>query len=130
MRKVKRWKYYCDFCKKCGGSSYHILKHERGCTSNPNRTCGLCGIRDYTQVPLEELISFYKESGIERLREVAQNCPACILSTLKATVEITVYSNEHGEWETHSWENEFNFKKEIKTFWDEYNDEQLKDEYP
>lgn len=42
MRKVQRWRYYCDHCKKVGGSGFHMAKHEVGCTLNPDRKCGLC----------------------------------------------------------------------------------------
>ena len=39
MRQAKRWRYYCDFCKKSGGSKHHMAKHEKSCTANPNRVC-------------------------------------------------------------------------------------------
>jgi hypothetical protein len=37
--------YYCDFCKKHGLSSYWMREHEKHCTLNPDRRCGMpwCG---------------------------------------------------------------------------------------
>lgn len=42
MKAVQRWRYYCDHCKKSGGSKGHMLSHEQGCTLNPNRICKMC----------------------------------------------------------------------------------------
>lgn len=42
MRKVQRWRYYCDFCKKAGNSGFHMRNHEASCTLNPARVCKLC----------------------------------------------------------------------------------------
>jgi hypothetical protein len=42
MRAVKRWRYYCDFCKKAGQSGFHMAKHEKSCTLNPARECRMC----------------------------------------------------------------------------------------
>lgn len=42
MRKKLRYRYYCDHCKKSGGSAYHIRHHEERCTANHDRTCGMC----------------------------------------------------------------------------------------
>lgn len=47
MKKHLRWRYTCEFFGKTGGSAYHIGKHERGCTANPDRVCGMhtfCGM--------------------------------------------------------------------------------------
>lgn len=42
MRAVKRWRYYCDHCKKSGMSRFHMGNHEKSCTMNPARECKLC----------------------------------------------------------------------------------------
>lgn len=42
MRRVQRWRYYCDFCKKAGQSGFHMANHERHCTLNPARECRMC----------------------------------------------------------------------------------------
>lgn len=43
MKAVKRWRYYCDHCKKVSGLRSAMEKHEKGCTLNPARECGICG---------------------------------------------------------------------------------------
>lgn len=42
MKKVQRWRYYCDFCTKAGQSGYHMGNHEKHCTLNPARECRMC----------------------------------------------------------------------------------------
>jgi hypothetical protein len=42
MKAVKRWRYYCDFCKKANNSAFHMKNHESSCTLNPARVCKLC----------------------------------------------------------------------------------------
>ncbi|MCP3684306.1 MAG: hypothetical protein GY861_16635 [bacterium] len=42
MRAVRRWRYYCDYCKKSGGSKYWMKRHEKSCTNNPERVCKMC----------------------------------------------------------------------------------------
>ena len=46
MRAVQRWRYYCEFCKKAGGSKGHMTSHESSCTLNPNRNCKMCTLID------------------------------------------------------------------------------------
>jgi hypothetical protein len=55
MKIVKRWRYYCDFCKKSGGSKYHMEKHESICTANPGRKCGFCEIMEEVQPDISDL---------------------------------------------------------------------------
>ena len=43
MRKVQRWRYYCDYCPKAGQSGFHMATHEKHCTLNPQRECRMCG---------------------------------------------------------------------------------------
>lgn len=103
MRQVKRWRYYCDYCRKAGGSKGHIIAHEKGCTKNPNRECGLCRFGEQEQVPLPELIAFveqrallipdddyfyphngkHTEALVNELQAKANNCPACTLAALR-----------------------------------------------
>lgn len=98
MRKAKRWRYYCSFCKKSGGSSYHMERHEKGCTANPDRICGMHNADgDLCQPDLKKIISQLRESWPEWdfqytpetmaqmnaandwLKEQVDGCPACIL---------------------------------------------------
>ncbi len=127
MKKIKRWRYYCDYCKKVGGSAYHMAKHEKHCTLNPNRECGMCQIEECDQpkisVLLEclpepkpyEIIDEYgyvcypgfdkaTELAMPELRRLTGGCPACILSALRQKgipvpmVESFNYKNESENW--------------------------------
>ena len=136
MRQVKRWRYYCDFCKKSGGRKDAIVKHERGCTARPDRVCGLCehcGELQPEMIVLTEFIDSYCKdlprydnyadisaghdelavSGdkldpmVEELDKLANNCPACMLAALRQA-------------ETETWSN-FSFKAELDEWWAEEN---------
>lgn len=130
MRKAQRWRYYCDHCKKSGGSASHMAKHERGCTANPQRVCGVCSRISLNAAPLAELIALVKTIGkpdynefvdqswysldkaaFQALREKADNCPCCILAALR---------QGNGQ-QTH--DVDFDFKKEIKDVWKDYDDD-------
>ena len=129
MKKVKKWRYYCDFCKKAGNSAFHIGKHEKGCTKNPNRICGLCNITDNIQKPLSELVTVLQIEdgqikGMEQLREIVNNCPACILATLR---QVTKNLNAEEYWKLKK--PEFSFKSELEEFWKDYNDNNVRDYY-
>jgi hypothetical protein len=137
MRSRKVTRYYCDFCRKAGCSRHHMEKHEKRCTMNPNRECGMCKSAENVQPKLSELVALlpapkdYEEPafmGIGRvyaglgaaidvalpvLREKSNNCPACILAALRQSSVIPIASIEH-----------FNFKKEVEEFWSRVNSEQ------
>ena len=135
MRKVKRWRYYCEFCKKSGGSGGHMQKHENGCTLNPKRHCGMCDISGGFQEPIESLVAIVekhiymavdvcKHSGIEsitvlgdrkgmlaELGDKTENCPACMMAAIRqAGVPVPATG--------------FDYKDHYKEFWLCYNDSQ------
>lgn len=118
MRAVKRWRYYCDFCKKVSGLRSAMEKHEKGCTLNPKRDCGICGFLNTGGAALADLMALLPDpakfkrmeswdageefggSGeyevtddqalrdathavLPKLRELTDNCPACILAALR-----------------------------------------------
>lgn len=121
MKKVKRWRYYCDFCKKSGGSGGHMKNHEAACTKNPDRECGLCRMADLEQKKTSELIELvnkhiiwrsfednygnstdsYTEfkSGItedkvlKELRDFVEGCPACMLTAMRLTITTGLFSS-------------------------------------
>jgi hypothetical protein len=100
-----RPRYYCDFCKKSGGSKHHMQRHESSCTRNPDRECLMCryalcktskeDVEKMVKIILDSIIEydkgdFYTEvfcDGLsesivmEQIREISP-CPACILSAL------------------------------------------------
>lgn len=57
MKSVLRRVYYCDFCKKRGGSPFHMKRHEAGCTLNPERYCSMCAAMGLAQTPVSVLVA-------------------------------------------------------------------------
>ena len=127
MKQVKRWRYYCDYCKKSGGSKWHMERHERGCTNNPNRVCGMCSdaqdcadlselikivtdsIRHLETETWSIIDSTTEEKVIASLRELT-DCPACILAALRQSGAPWLFPS-------------FDFGKEREEFWRPTNEE-------
>lgn len=138
MRKVMRPRYYCEHCNKGGGSSYHMQKHEKGCTLNPRRVCGMCNhtgggaslaelmeilppkdaqtrndYNDAGQVNYEYFVEIPEET-IKKLREAAEGCPACMMAALRQR-GLPVHTATG-----------FNFTEECKQVWAMVNEEQAR----
>ncbi len=142
-KKVNR--YYCEWCKKSGCAAGHMRKHEERCTLNPGRKCGVCGMLDGEQRPMVELVEMlpnveeYKSYGrvvgkeyevfdstlttatneaLPRLREVANNCPACILAAIRqAGIPVELVTD-------------FDWKTEMEGAWAEFNERQRESSAP
>ncbi len=54
--------YYCEFCKKHNISAGAMGYHEKHCTANPNRECGVC------KLPVEKTTAIVKK-GVARLKQ-------------------------------------------------------------
>ena len=123
MRKVKRWRYYCDFCKKAGGSGGHIATHEKHCTKNPDRDCRL----ECDTIDLPDLIEKYRKQlitkvdslgfvdvvempDIKDIKNDTGNCPNCTLTILRCADLISSYRGN------------FDYKKELEGWWAEVNE--------
>jgi hypothetical protein len=149
MRTKKVNRYYCEFCGKSNCSAPSISKHEKRCTLNPHRYCGMHYMLDLRQpsIPvmllmLPEPSDFWREhteydsgnakpyiwGGFEdsleaamkqvmpRLREFADNCPACLLTALRMKgipVSLT----------------DLDFKKECKDWWATFNEDNWRSNY-
>lgn len=118
MRERKVTRYYCDHCDMSKGTRPAMVRHERGCTLNPERACGMCEMADqsndlpamlaifegFTDDPdfnSDELLNAHKKDKAARmakLKEVAQDCPGCILAVLR---QREVYDASF-EWKTAS----------------------------
>lgn len=130
MRKVKRWRYYCDFCKKSGGSGHHMADHEERCTMNPNRYCSMCDFSDGGPESFSAMVALVKQSVYEfkddfgyeclrfkgglseesvtkKLREMT-SCPSCLLAAIRQGSEPYLFQ-------------EFDFKKERDEMFKEHN---------
>lgn len=131
MKKIKKWRYYCEFCKKSGASAYHMQKHEDHCTMNPRRRCGMCEADpggDMVTKPMEDLITALLcqgndyEKGLEVLREVTGNCPACILAAIRQSgIQRPPEDDGEGGCDEGVYLS-FNFVTEKKRFWSDQND--------
>ena len=116
MRKVKRWRFYCEFCKKSGASGGHMAKHERGCTRNPQRECGMCKAAKQEQAPTSELLAALESGGVEAVLALAQQCPACVVAAIHAfRVNNPLRGNEDDEYF------EFDYKAHAERFWGDVN---------
>lgn len=134
MKKKKVWRYYCEYCKKSNCSGGAMSKHEKHCTMNPNRACGICKDIGNDPVPMSELLAMlpdpetdiiqfdcggeYKtyaegyidkvKKAIEEVREVTDNCPVCIFAALR---QKGIHIHETG----------FDLTKELSDYWSEVN---------
>lgn len=110
-------RYYCDFCKKSGGSIYWMRRHEERCTNNPNRVCGMCAIDgSVLQKSMKELSDALLAGGMDGLREAAEGCPACIFAAIRQTN--TEEMSEDACLEVFR----FNFKDECRKWWETFNE--------
>jgi len=94
-------------------------QHEKGCTANPNRYCRMCKFADGNHAKMEDLISAAFK-GLDELRRVAGNCPACMLAAIRGTWRVNPPDGDEFGWTVgggHSSLSEFNFKEELQEFW-------------
>lgn len=84
MKSVLRMRHYCDFCKKSTGTKQSMVKHESSCTANPERVCRMCAYAGLAQQSMTDLIAANRK-GFTALRELAEDCPACIFAADRQT---------------------------------------------
>ena len=130
MKKKKVWRYYCEFCKKSGCNASHMKRHEAGCTANPNRVCGLCHAAGLSQKPINDLIAALGNGdkvGVETLRELADNCPTCMLAAIRQS---GLQHGSDGEslpdgtgYYDPGLHVEFDYRSELADFWKSVNEE-------
>ncbi len=123
MKQKKVWRYYCDFCGKGGLVKHWMAKHEVSCTANPERLCRLHGhaTPGNKQPAVKDLIAQFDsrkpDCGMKELREMAGNCPACILAAIRQS-KIQKWD---GDPESPPPDLGFDFKKELASMWAEAN---------
>lgn len=125
-------RYYCDFCPRGYFKKPSMERHEKGCTANPNRVCGLCeyAIPALKQKPIAELVAPMKQTilaelsndeGMAKLRELAEGCPGCILAAIRQSgIQKALYDSEYGPPEL-----KFDFKKELQAWWATENESRM-----
>lgn len=126
MRTAMRPRYYCDHCNKGNGSPSAMRRHERGCTLNPQRVCGMCKMLageggPAPAPPRDELVRILDAEGFVAMCKAAEHCPACILAALRtknfkgdAESPPCVLGPEDGR---ESW----SYKTAKQAWWDDWN---------
>ena len=129
MRQAKRWRYYCDHCKKSGGHAGHMRKHEKHCTMNPDRSCRMCDVAGTGGLSVSEMVSklteFLKKHTpslqealntnpeiLTEVRDIAEGCPACMMAIIRQLPQ--------EQWELGI--EAFDYKKERDEFWERENE--------
>ena len=124
--------YYCEHCGRHRLTASSIEKHEKGCTLNPHRSCGVCNNSD-----IENLLIKYKDSFVidtcvcedgyrtetphwtgehltlKDLRSDAEDCPVCILAVIRQCN----LNRSPGDF------TEYDYRDEHKEYWRERNAE-------
>ncbi len=122
VRTAMRPRYYCDHCNKGSGSHSHMRRHERGCTANPQRVCGMCKYASTkaNKTPAE-LVEILDTEGFKALCEEVYDCPACILSALR--LKNVKAGADHGPYVDgpDDGRQEWSYKAANEDFWDVVN---------
>lgn len=125
MRTAMRPRYYCDHCNKGNGSPSAMRRHERGCTLNPQRVCGMCAklVEEGGPGPAparDELLRIMDADGFKAMCAAANDCPACILSAIRARN----VDDEHGAWRVSGPDdgrNDWNYDAAKAAWWEHFN---------
>jgi hypothetical protein len=150
MKAVKRWRYYCDFCKKAGNSGFHLAKHEKSCTLNPQRECGHCAKRGTPTTPMADMLAllpdpsscmsvFPGESyGFDREPDRTDfdsvKVDTALSTALPALRELTencptcILAAFRQKGIPLPLVSDFNYSEELKAFWNEANDREHENE--
>ena len=119
MHSKRLIRYYCDHCHKGMFRAKTMPKHERHCTKNLYRICRVCVLMGNSQPNLLRLVNFLKEQMhgdnsitqngdigeiLIKLKEMAGNCPACVLSAIRQSKTYKTFKNY------------FNYKTEMENF--------------
>jgi hypothetical protein len=138
MRTKKVSRYWCDYCNKAGLSKSAMERHEKHCTLNPERSCRVCNLVQGGShgLPMSELVALLPDSkpyhtaapfddkehqelhaalevALPALREAVSGCPACIMAALRqANIPVPMAES-------------FDFNKEMKSIFDDLNEERF-----
>lgn len=123
MKSVLRMRHYCDFCKKSGAKKPAMFKHERGCTANPDRVCGLCAMAGEEQLATPYLVEIWLHDGFAALQMATAECPACMLTAMRHSFDPKDRDTWHSFNEPkYAGYDTWQFKDAIKDWWKDYNE--------
>jgi hypothetical protein len=118
IKTVKR--YYCDFCKKQGGSSFYMRRHELHCTNNPKRACRLCALGNGGNgcdiAEAVKILGTGHDAKFKAMREFVDGCPACMLAVIRQSLLIDIEINE-----SYALLSNFDFRAESKKYLNDCN---------
>lgn len=99
--------YYCEYCNRHRLTPQSIRDHEKGCTMNPNRTCGMdcenglnipdyvaelkarfeiveeCEWNGFRDVRTERVVWHGEPITIDEILTKTDGCPACTLAVIR-----------------------------------------------
>lgn len=101
-----------------------MVRHERGCTLNPKRACGVC---KNSEPDIAAMASVALTGDISKLLDAADGCPACVLAAIRQADWPTI--TEVGNDGLHPFTrknipnaiSEWNFKEALAEWWREMN---------
>ena len=114
MKTLKKSIYYCDFCKKNGLMAYHIKEHEKHCTANPNRECGMCDCKGLQPFEIVEIKMEY-EGIVKGVIFDDEDCPACFLAFVRQN-KTQGYTREKKFW---------SYTNAVKKYWESQREEDV-----
>ena len=135
MRTAMRPRYYCDHCSKGSGSPSFMHRHERGCTLNPQRVCGMCKMLAEAggpapAPPRDELVRIMDAEGFKAMCAAAGQCPACILAALRTKNTKGDGESPPGVLGPDDGRQDWSYKTAKDAWWRDWNSAQAEREYP
>lgn len=100
-----------------------MSRHEKYCTANPNRRCGMCDRAGNTPPAVADMVAALgvgDEAGLTRVQEMCEYCPACTLAAIRQS-KLQSGPDEEGD----GYRVEFDFAKAKEAFWSGINQRQI-----
>lgn len=119
MREKTVKRFYCDHCSRGGFRKKDMAKHEERCIYNPLRKCFLCEDRHEETPPMPDLLAAI-EASLDKLRDAAQGCPACMLAAIVQS-KGEIRKEDGPDPDLMRWV-EFNYKQELEDYHAERNE--------
>lgn len=91
--------------------------HEKGCTANPDRVCGICAYSGAEQRAIAELTGAYLVGGFKELQGICDSCPACTLAGMR---QADMSKLSHDEQQViYQTQGDWDVRKAFDEFWSE-----------
>lgn len=131
MTKRQVWRWSCGFCKQRKFSEKAMVRHEAGCTANPNRVCGMPVHELTEQMTTQKMVEILfscpdEDRALAMLREEINECPACTLAAIRAACAERPYCIDEDGRAIPGYMVEYDFKKDMNAFWDGHNEQTRK----